>query len=217
MKKKRSRTLSFKYLLFDLIRISAIPGYLFFRPKRRYVSESAKKKIKGGALIISNHITLFDPMYLMLLIPSRRIHFVAMSDLFGSKFRRWMFKNAFQCIEINRENFSLNSFKEIVRNLDEGKCVGMFPEGKVNEQKEGFQAFKSGMVMMALKSKSPIIPVYLKRRKHWYSRLEAVFGEPVDITNYIKDDKITMADINSASKFLEEQEEKLKLIVEGEK
>ena len=217
MSQQKSKTLSLKYLIYDIIRISALPGLLWFRPKKIFVSEKAKQKSKGGTLYISNHITLFDPMYLMILIPYRRIHFVAMSQLFEGKFRKWMFTSAFQCIEINRENFTLNSFKDIVNRLNAGECIGLFPEGHVNEEQEGMQAFKSGMVMMALKSKAPIIPVYMPRRKHWWSRLVCVFGEPVNITDFIKDDKITMADIANASKFLEEQEAKLKDYVNGGK
>ena len=217
-KPKKDRVLSFKYLMFDFIRITALPGVLFFRPKKIFISEKAKQKIKGGALIISNHSTLFDPMYLLMLIWYRRLHFVAMNELFGSKFRKWIFTKWFCCIEINRENFSLNSFKDIVNRLNRGQCVGIFPEGKVNEEKDGgFQAFKSGMIMMALKSKTPIVPLYIKKRKHWYSRLECVYGEPVNIVDFIKDDKVTMNDINNASKYLEEQENKLRQIAEGGK
>ena len=89
MSQKKSKVLSFKYLIYDLIRISALPGLLWFRPKKIYVSEKVKQKSKGGTLYISNHITLFDPMYMMILIPYRRIHFIAMSQLFEGKFRHF--------------------------------------------------------------------------------------------------------------------------------
>ena len=42
--------------------------------------------------------------------------------------------------------------------------------------------FKSGMVLISMQSKCPIVPIYLKPRKHWWSRLKAVVDEPVDIT-----------------------------------
>ena len=211
----KSKPLSFKYIVYDLVRITGSPGILFFRPKKLYLTEEAKKWIKGGALIISNHITLSDPMYLMLTIWYRRHHFVAMKQLFEGKFKRWLFTKAFMCLEIDRDNFSIKTFKNIVDHLKSGEVVTTFPEGHVNVEKEGTQSFKSGMVMMALKSGCPIIPVYIKRRKHWYSRLVLGVGEPVDIKKFASGDKPTIAEIDDAAKYLEEEEHKLELLCNG--
>ena len=214
----KNRTLSFKYFFYDFVRVTAIPGLLFFRPKKIYISEEAKKKIRGGALIISNHVSLSDPMYLMLTIWYRRHHFIAMKELFEkSKFNEWLFSKAFLCIKIDRDNFSIKTFKEIVNHLKNDEVVTMFPEGRVNINKEGTNAFKSGMIIMALKSGCPIVPVYIKRRKHWYSRLILGVGEPLDIKNFSKGDKPTMEEINEAAKYLELQESKLEALCLGDK
>ena len=205
---KKSKTFSFKYLAYDIMRILGAPGLLFFRPKKYYISEKAKKHIKGGTLIISNHISIHDPMYLMHGIWYRRLRFVAMSELFASKFSRWLFTNIFLCIEIDRNNFNIMTFKEIVSHLQAGEAVAMFPEGHVNADEKGTQTFKSGMTVMALRSGCPIVPVYIKRRKHWYSRLVFAIGEPINVKDFCEGVP-NINDVNRATEYLQEQEKKL--------
>lgn len=213
---KKSPAISFKYFMYDFVRFTAAPGLLLFRPKKIYISEKAKQdiKTKDGALIISNHICLVDPMYLMLSIWRRRHHFVAMKELSQGRFKTFLFTKAFLCIMIDRDNFSIKNFKEIVKHLKQGEIVSMFPEGHVNTNKEGVNEFKSGMIVMALKSGCPIIPVYIKRRKHWYSRLVIGVGEAIDSKNFAKGPIATLDEINEAANYLHEQEKKLEDIVE---
>ena len=204
---KKSRVLSFKYILYDFIRFTAFPGVLWFRPKRLYASEAAKRKIRGGALVICNHMGRFDPMYLMMGIWYRRHHFIAATELFRKNFTRKLFTKGFHCIEIDRENFGISTFKTIVEHLHAGELVSMFPEGRVNFSESGeLQAFKSGMVLMAFKGGVPIVPVYLQRRKHFYSRLVVAIGEPIELKNFTAGEKATLAEIAQATQYLHDQE-----------
>ena len=207
--KKKSNVLSFRYLIYDLIRIFASPSLLFFRPKKIYISEKAKTKMRSGVLIISNHISLFDPMYLLMGIWRRRLRFVAMDQMFKTKFKNWFLTKCCLCIPIDREHFSIKSFKEIVNHLENGEAVTIFPEGHVNVNEEGVQAFKGGMVMMALRSGTPIVPVYILRRKHWYSRLVIGVGESVNANEFKTGERLSLEDVDKASQFLHEQEVEL--------
>ena len=213
---KRNRAISLRYLFFDFVRLTASPGLLLYRPKVIYISEKAKanKKMKGGNLIISNHITMVDPMFLMIGLWRRRHHFVATKELFAGKFKHMLFTKGFKCICIDRDNFSFASFKEITDNLKVGNIVTMFPEGRVNLSKEGVQAFKNGAVMMALRSGAPIIPVYIRRRKHWFSRLIIGMGEPIDPKDFKTGPVLTIDDVNKASQFLYQQEKQLEELCE---
>lgn len=180
--KKQNKLFSLQYWFYDFVKITAaLPGLLVFRPKFVYENERARKKLRGGALLIGNHIGFLDPIYLMIAIWYRRHHFICMAEFFRSK-ARWMFEH-FLCIPIDRENFSVDSFRQITEHLKAGEIVSMFPEGHVNEDTSGAVAsFKSGMVLMAMRSGVPIVPVYVRKQAHWYERLVLVIGESVDIT-----------------------------------
>lgn len=214
---KKSPTISFRYFLYDFIRLTALPILLWFRPKRIYVSQETKKSFKGRLILMSNHISLKDPLYLICSILNRRHHFVTAEALFDSKFKKWWFKHAFLCIEINRNNFSLGSFREIIKHLEMGDMVSIFPEGHVNIEQESINAFKGGIAMMALKTKSPIIPVYIKKKEHWYSRLVTYVGEPINVSEYLKGNSFTYNDVQNVSLILQNKEKELEMLCNKDK
>ncbi|MBQ7276046.1 MAG: 1-acyl-sn-glycerol-3-phosphate acyltransferase [Bacilli bacterium] len=214
MKEKKSKIISFKYFLHDFIRVTGLPLLLWFRPKKIYISKEAKKKIKGGVLFISNHTSLSDPLYLMLCLWYRRHHFIAIKELFEGWFNKFLFTYGFLCIPLDRENINLFTFKDIVNHLKMGEAVSMFPEGHVNDQNDGINNFKSGVVMMALKGGVPIVPLYLKRRKHWYSRVVLCVGEAINLQNGDSQTRPTLSQIDEMTKHLYEQEKALELLCE---
>ena len=178
---KKAKLFSLRCLLMDLIRITgALPGLVWLRPKIRYTAKQAKKRLRGGVLVIANHTSFIDPACMMYVLWYRRLYFVCHQAFVETKAGPF-FRAAGCLIPINADNFSVGSFRSITESLRDGKAVTLFPEGHVNKGDEMLE-FKSGMVLISMQSKRPIVPVYLKPRRHWYSRLKAVVGEPVDIT-----------------------------------
>ena len=58
-KKTKKRQGNFIY---DFVKVTgAIPALCWMRPKTVYISKTAKKGVKGGVLIASNHISFTDP------------------------------------------------------------------------------------------------------------------------------------------------------------
>ncbi len=218
--------------LYDFIMITAAPGLLWFRPKKIYETPEAKKTPKGGVLMICNHNSLFDPLYLMLSLWKRRHHYVCTDDLLTSKFNRWLFKQ-FLTIPIDRNNFGMSSFREITSNLKQGNMCVIFPEGHVVRTNEKtadtgdnsgaddkkkleknppmMDNLKSGMVMMAFSSGAPIWPVYLKPRKNGFDRIRVVVGEPIDVKAMLGN-MPTMDRINEVTRYITDKENYLKTL-----
>lgn len=199
---------SFWYFMHDFIKLTgAIPTLLYFRPKRIYVSEEAKKKIKGGAIVISNHIGMSDPICIQLGIWYRRHRFICKKEICESGYRFWF--RCFLSIPIDSGNFSMQTFKTIVDELQKGHLVSMFPEGQIYEGNGEMGAFKSGAVLMALQGKAPIVPVYLQKRKSAFSRQKIVIGEAVDIRK-IYSEHPKMSQIEEITRMLQKEEERMK-------
>ena len=217
-KEKKAKLFEFKNLPYDFTIVTGCPAFLWYRPKHIYISKEAKKRVKGGMILISNHISLKDPVYLLAGYPFRRHNFVATKELFCNKFRKWFFGKFFRIIEIDRDNFTIASFKEITKRLKEGRMVTLFPEGHVNVNKDGaMNEFHSGMVMMAVKGNAPIVPVYIKKKKHWYSRLVIGIGEPINVKDYSKGFMPTIDEMNHVAQVLKEQELELEKICNTER
>lgn len=208
---KKSRTFSFKYLLTDIVRISAIPAFLYFRPKRLYLGKKEKGIFKGGVLVVSNHISIYDPLHLMFSIPSRRHHAIMAEEFCNTKFKKFFYVTCGKCILISRNNFGIKSYKTIVNHLTQGELVTIYPEGKVNKEDNSVKTFKSGCVMMANGANVNIVPIYMKPKAHWYSRLIHVIGEPIDLKKYITSgDKLSLEDMDRVAKDLTDIENKMK-------
>ena len=210
MKEKRKTT---NYLFYDFVKITAaIPGLLWFRTKKIYASKRAKEKIKGGALLVSNHSGDIDPIILMFAVWNRRHHFIATTDLFNTKIKRVLFE-AFHCIEIDKDNVSMDAFREIVRQLQNDKLVSIFPEGYLTRNEE-IQKFKSGVVLMAVTAKKPIIPIYIKKRKNFFHRQLVVAGEPINPVEMCGK-MPSLADMEKFSETIREKEKELKQIADN--
>lgn len=177
-KKKEGKKL-FKHFFYDFaMATGAIPGFIWLHPKYIYKSPEAKKRIKGGALVVSNHISFYDPVYLLFAIWYRRQRFVCMKELYEFPWARRFF-NLAGCIPIDRENTNFDSMREIIGALKNGEIVTLFPEGHINEESTAPEAFKSGVVLMSVMSGKPIIPVYISK-KPGFGGLTIVKGEALD-------------------------------------
>ncbi len=209
---KKAKLFSLRCLLMDLIRITgALPGLVWLRPKIRYTAKQAKKRLRGGVLVIANHTSFIDPACMMYVLWYRRLYFVCHQAFVETKAGPF-FRAAGCLIPINADNFSVGSFRSITESLKDGKAVTLFPEGHVNKGDEMLE-FKSGMVLISKQSKRPIVPVYLKPRRHWYSRLKAVVGEPVDITA-LSEGRPAFSKIQEVTALLKKREEELEAFAE---
>lgn len=190
----------------------AIPGLLWLRPKLHYPFGKPDKK--GPLLVLANHHTLIDPILVQMAFPFRRLNSIATKDLFDTpakaRFFTWM-----HCIKIDKDNFSISSFHQIVDRLKEKKLVLIFPEGGVQLQGDSeIQAFKSGVVLMAHRSGAPVIPLYIAKKQKWYHRQHIVMGQAVDVKQLLGNIP-TVDAIASVSKVLREKEIELRTYYEN--
>lgn len=179
-KRPKASLLSLKYWAIDSIKITgAIPTLLWLRPKWVYENENAKKKLRGPGLVIANHSTFYDPVYITVAMWYRRNRFIIKQEIYDSK-AHWILKQG-RCIPIDPQNASLDVIKEVTAALKSGEVVDMFPEGHVTHSSSDLEQFKSGVVLMALRGKAPILPVYIRNKRSRFDRILFAVGEPVDI------------------------------------
>ena len=146
----------------------------------------------GGVLVISNHISWFDPPLLNLAL--RRVpHWLAMVELFQSKFTHWFFTSA-GVIPIDRGQPGSAPLKEAIRRLRGGDVLVLFPEGGIQDGPRsvlgGSPVIKEGAALIALKAGVPIVPAIIDGarlsyvRRNWCFRRFAIrltLGEPFRI------------------------------------
>ena len=207
-KKKRRIGSNFFY---DFVKVTgAIPALIWIRPKVIHIGQKCPK---GGVLISSNHPTFMDPITILTSFPWRRLHSLVTKDLYKNKLMTFML-TCMHCIQVDKDNFSMASFHEVVDRLKDGKAVVIFPEGQVN-QGDGreVQTFKSGAILMAHRAGAPILPVYIVKREKWYRTQRVVVGEPFDVKSAVGLIP-SMEKMNAVTEQLREKELELKRFYE---
>ena len=179
---KKKRVTPHGNFLYDFVKVTGIlPTLLWIRPRVYY--PHGNRLPKGGVLLSSNHRSFLDPIILLAALPSRRLHSLCTKDLYKNAFMK-AFLPRMHCILVDKDNFTATAFHDVTDRLSAGHAVLVFPEGEVNKnglQDNSLLAFKSGAVLMAYKSRTPILPIYIAKREKWYHRQRVVVGEEIDV------------------------------------
>ena len=182
----KPKLFSFKYLLYDLVKwIGWWQCLLWYRCNVKYDGKEAKKHIKGGAIISSNHVGFSDPFILQCVFLYRRFHFLFMKDLIKNKFQEWAYRNIFLSFPIDREKPSFSMIRFLGDYVRDGNLLAMFPEGHIKRDDQ-VDEFKGGAVFISYLSNRPIIPVYHERRKSIWRTTRLVVGKPFDVKERIE-------------------------------
>ncbi len=118
-----------------------------------------RENVPGGPLILaSNHLGNVDPMILAIAIRSRRIRFMAKTELFESILSP--FVRSWAAIRLYRGASDRQAMREAEATVRNGDMLGMFPEGTRNDTGELGELHK-GTALIALRTNTPILPVRL--------------------------------------------------------
>jgi 1-acyl-sn-glycerol-3-phosphate acyltransferase len=158
---------------------------LMYRPKAKGLENIPKD---GPAILVANHQSFLDDLLLPLVVPGRKVVFLAKADYFDKWYLRWFFKGA-NVIPVRRESHSASedALRAGVRALRENKLVGIFPEGTRSPDGRLYRG-KTGVARMALEAQAPVVPVAIlgtfelmpyDRKLPKAGRVELRFGKPL--------------------------------------
>ena len=171
--------------------------FVLFHPKRVGRENIPSKE---PVLFTCNHKHAFDPIMIMY-STWRPIHFLAKKEHFKSIFG-WVFR-LMGCIYVDREAHDGAAVEASVKCLEQGKSVGIFPEGTRNRTKDLIlQEFKYGAVAIARQTGVPIVPAAITGDYRLIGgNLMIRFGEPILVSGD--------ADLDKANELLRKRTEEL--------
>ncbi len=132
---------------------------------------------EGAALICGNHTTLGDPLYVVCCMGRKRqTHVMAKAEIMKWPLIGFLLKKA-GIIGVNRGKSDMAAAKECLRVLKKGEKLLMFPEGTRVKEGEVSEA-QTGAAMFATRTGTPLVPVYISRKKRRFRKTTVVFGQP---------------------------------------
>ncbi len=141
---------------------------------------------QGPAVIIGNHISLWDPIYLYCLI-RRRSYFMAKAELFDIPVIGFLLRRI-NVFPVKRNSLDRQALKKAAQVLEQGHLLVIFPEGSRSKTGE-LQPFKQGAALFAHRAGAAVVPVLFENTTKTFPRaigqkIRIICGDPLDLTEF---------------------------------
>ena len=177
LNKKKART-----GFYTFFRTLLILPIRFFHNLHFYGRENEPKRGEGPYLVICNHLTWRDPIFLCAALKHQQPHFMAKKELFKTPVFRGLITKL-GAYPVDRGGADVGAIRRTISLLQNGSPVGLFPQGhRYNGEDPRKTPIRAGCAMIALKADVPILPVYIKVKDNTvkrFCRKDIIIGKPV--------------------------------------
>ena len=190
--------------LYRFLQIIFKPIYkLFFRLEVRGLENELKE---GACIICANHISMHDIFFIGTHL-KRQIYFFAKKELFKNPILGKILRS-FGTISVNRGVGDLKSINETIKVLNEGKYVGLFPQGtRIPDKEPSVEDVKAGVGLFAYRTKCSVLPVHIQTKNYrvrLFRKVIVTIGKPIPYED-LGYEKGNMAEYRAASQFIFER------------
>ena len=128
-------------------------------------------------ILIGNHTSMLDPVIMGVPVKKHQITFIGKKELCKNKLIAAFFRSL-NMIPVDRHNTDMEAMRACMRVTREGGILGIFPEG--TRKHNGLMTeMESGTGLIALRSRVPVIPVYITGKLALFRRLHVYIGEEI--------------------------------------
>lgn len=154
---------------------------IFFPYKRHNAVESYGD---GPFVFLCNHYSMLDVMYPAVAV-KKPLHFMAKKDLWDNKFLNW-FCTKSRCIPVSRDGSGsdVKAIMQAMKYLKNGENILIYPEGTRNKGDVDMLPFKGGFASIAIKTRTPIVPIVQSGKPRLFKKSHIFYGKPVEFTEY---------------------------------
>ncbi|MBP5242850.1 MAG: 1-acyl-sn-glycerol-3-phosphate acyltransferase [Clostridia bacterium] len=140
------------------------------------------RKVKDGAfLYVYNHYRIWDVAYAAC-TTSEGLHYVAKSEL--KKSFIWPICKAVKMIVVDRDGSDARGLMDMLRCLKNGEKVVIAPEGTRNKTDAEMLPFHNGVALLAIKTKTPVVPIVIYKKPKLFRMAHILVGEPFELSEY---------------------------------
>ena len=156
--------------------------YIWFKLVYRLEINGLENVPKEGPIIFcGNHRSYIDPP-LIVATAKRDMKFLAKEELYKNKFLAFL-GWAFEAIPVKRDEKDISAIKTSLKDLKEGKCIALFPEGTRNGLEKG-EKVKDGVAFFAVRSGAKVVPCGIKGGTKELKKLTISYGKALDYSKY---------------------------------
>lgn len=164
--------------------LALLPALFLFKTKTYYEDDNRQNgRIKGSAIIISNHRTFWDGMVIAVRYFYKRLHFLNNDYYKGIKVILKPMVLLAGGILVSLDGQRMDFIEKCKRVTARGRSIMIFPEG-------GFQftfepaRFSAGYIMLAIKNGAKILPIANDFNYGLFKRVSIMIGKSIDLSRY---------------------------------
>ena len=148
----------------------------------------------GPYIMICNHISNADPVFLCAAGTKQQPQFMAKKELFKVPLVNLLVKGL-GAYPVDRSGADVSAIRNSIKMLKEGKCIGIFPQGHREKGITPKEAtLKNGAAMIATRAKANVLPCYVRTKKNkfaFFRRVDVYFGKPIKFEEFHYDPDAT--------------------------
>lgn len=158
-----------------------LPQLFFFRTKVYYEQGAPRRmRLRGKAILVSNHHFLMDFAILMFVFPFRTLRCAAAELLYEMNFLMTGLMHMLGCVRVNRYSNDFDFIPRCKKILDKGGVVEIYPEARIPDPGEETPLpFVPSYVYLALETGAPIIPIFSNGKLLKKERERLIIGKPI--------------------------------------
>ena len=156
--------------------------YIWFKLVYRMEVNGVENIPKEGPVIFcGNHRSYIDPPVIVV-TAKRDLKFLAKEELYKNKFLAFL-GWTFEAIPVKRDEKDIAAIKMSLKDLKQGKCIALFPEGTRNGLAKG-EKVKDGVAFFAVRSGAKVVPCGIKGGTKELKKLTINYGKALDYSEY---------------------------------
>ena len=169
-----------------------IPQLIIFKIKVYYEDKKVQdKRIKGKAIVVSNHNDLMDFAVLLFVFWRRTLRCVVAELMYEKNIFMTSLLKLLGTIRAERDTHDFSFLGRCEKVLHKGGVVEIFPEARLPRKGEETPLpFKPSAVYLALETDTPIIPVYNNAEHFSRKNMRVIIGKPINVKG-LYDDRLS--------------------------
>jgi len=128
-------------------------------------------------ILACNHSAFSDPIFVIVCADLPTLpRTMAKKQLLHIPVLGWLYRKL-GAFPVDRDGADVAAIKTAMKTLRNGNKLLIFPEGtRIRKGKQSEP--HSGTMLIATRTQTPVLPIYLTKRKRLFRKIDLVFGEP---------------------------------------
>ena len=170
-------------VLYEITRYIAIAFFHTLMPVRFHNRDRLRRD--PPFVLIANHRHALDPVAMAIAVPHHQLVFLAKKELAANK---WLGKllTRVHCILVDRHHADMEAMRACMKAVKMKKILLVFPEGTRHHEGQ-MEQIETGTALIAMRTKAPIIPIYIDRKLSFFKVTNMYVGEPISYDDLLEE------------------------------